>query len=87
MIKTKEASANEIRDFIKQKNRNVLYYGIYTYPQRPTENGKYRGKTPILEQAMGVVEAYHQKGIELFIKCFTDDGRYINLLYDGKEWF
>ena len=87
MIKANEKIADEIRDSIKQKKCNVLYYGIYTYPQRPTENGKYRGKTPILEQAMGVVEAYHQKGIELFIKCFTDDGRFIYLLYDGKEWF
>ena len=87
MIKANEKIAMKLEIQSNKKNRNVLYYGIYTYPQRPTENGKYRGKTPILEQAMGVVEAYRQKGIELFIKCFTDDGRFIYLLYDGKEWF
>ena len=39
MIKANEKIADEIRDSFKQKNRNVLNYGIYTYPQRPTENG------------------------------------------------
>ena len=29
----------------------ILYYEIYECPQCPTDNGKYFGKTPILEQA------------------------------------
>jgi hypothetical protein len=58
----------------------VIRYDIYEYPTIPTENGKYYGSTPILEQAKGVVRKGKEQGKDYFIKAIYDDGDivYIN---------
>lgn len=53
----------------------ILYYEIYECPQCPTDNGKYFGKTPILEQAETVVRNTKEKGQMLFIKAVCSGGR------------
>ena len=53
----------------------ILYYEIYERPQHPTENGKYYGKTPVLEQAETVVRNAKERGQMLFIKAVCSDGK------------
>ena len=53
----------------------ILYYEIYECPQYPTENGKYYGKTPVLEQAEIVVRNAKERGQMLFIKAVCSDGK------------
>ena len=57
----------------------ILYYNIYEEPVNPTANGKYFGKTPILEQAKAIVDNAKKQNKKLFIKAICDDGieRYI----------
>ena len=43
------------------------YYEIYSCPAKPTDNGNYLGKTPVLEQAVGAVELAKKQGQLLFI--------------------
>ncbi len=59
---------------------NIIGYNIYIYPEIPTENGKYYGKNPILEQAENIVTKAREKGVNLFIKVVCSDGkeRYMN---------
>lgn len=52
----------------------ILYYEIYVCPQKPTENGRYYGKTPVLEQAETVVRKAKESGTMLFIKAVCSDG-------------
>ena len=58
----------------------VLYYEIYICPEKPTEYGKYYGKTPLLVQARGVVETARRGGKNLFIKAVYPGGIRITLL-------
>lgn len=53
----------------------ILYYEIYECPQCPTDNGKYFGKTPILEQTETIVRNAKEKGQMLFIKAVCSDGK------------
>ena len=53
----------------------ILYYEIYECPQKSTDNGKYYGKTPILEQAETVVRKAKESGTMLFIKAVCSDGK------------
>lgn len=53
----------------------ILYYEIYECPQCPTENGKYYGKTPVLEQAKAAVRNAKRDGRELFLKAVCSDGK------------
>lgn len=53
----------------------ILYYEIYECSQHPTENGKYYGKTPVLEQAETVVRNANERGQMLFIKAVCSDGK------------
>lgn len=53
----------------------ILYYEIYECPQHPIENGKYYGKTPVLEQAETVVRNAKEHGQMLFIKAVCSDGK------------
>lgn len=53
----------------------ILYYEIYECPQHPIENGKYYGKTPVLEQAEIVVRNAKERGQMLFIKAVCSDGK------------
>lgn len=53
----------------------ILYYEIYECPQHLTENGKYYGKTPVLEQAETVVRNAKECGQMLFIKAVCSDGK------------
>lgn len=57
------------------ENYTVIGYELYEYPQKPTENGKYYGKTPILEQAETVVRKAKESGTQLFIKAVCSDGK------------
>ena len=56
------------------------YYKIYECPQSPTEYGEYIGKTPIIEQAVSVVETAKQKGKSYFIKGVMQDGTEVMIL-------
>lgn len=56
------------------QNYTILYYEIYICPECPTENGKYYGKTPILEQAQTIIKKGKENGLELFIKAVCSDG-------------
>lgn len=56
-------------------NYIILHYEIYDCPQCPTENGKYYGKTPVLEQAEAVVRNAKENRRELFLKAVCSDGK------------
>ena len=53
----------------------ILYYEINKCPQNPTDNGKYYGKTSVLEQAKTVVRKAKESGQMLFIKAVCSDGK------------
>lgn len=53
----------------------ILYYEICEYPQKPTDNGKYYGKTPVLEQAETIIRKAKESGIMLFMKVVCSDGK------------
>lgn len=53
----------------------ILYYEIYYCPVSPTDHGKYYTKTPILEQAEGIIERAKETGESLFIKAVCSDGK------------
>lgn len=57
------------------KNYTVIGYELYEFPQNPTDNGKYYGKTPIYEQAKTVVGKARENGTQLFIKAVCSDGK------------
>ncbi len=56
-------------------NYEIVGYKIYECPQDPRDSGKYRGKTPILDQAKTAVKTAKESGIELFIKAVCSDGK------------
>lgn len=58
-----------------EKKYTILYYEIYICPVSPTDNGKYYGRTPILEQAQTIVKKGKENGIDLFIKAVCSDGK------------
>ena len=53
----------------------ILNYEIYECPHCPTANGKYYGKTPILEQAKSIVRNAKDNGQMLFIMAVCSDGK------------
>ena len=53
----------------------ILSYEIYECPQKPTENGRYYGKTPVLEQAETAIRKAKEKGTMLFLKAVCSDGK------------
>lgn len=53
----------------------IIGYEIYECPHCPTENGRYYGKTSVLEQAETVVKKAKETGRELFIKAVCSDGK------------
>lgn len=53
----------------------ILYYEIYECPQKPTDNGKYYGKTPVLEQAETVIRKARESETMLFLKAVCSDGK------------
>ena len=57
------------------KDYEIFYYEIWIGPDRPDEHGTYYGKTPILEQAEGVMECMREKGISTFLKAACSDGK------------
>lgn len=56
------------------KNYEIVGYEIYEYPKNQTNNGRYYGKTPILEQAETIIRKAKESGIQLFIKAVCNDG-------------
>lgn len=66
----------------EKRNRNllkedyqILGYELYEYPKSPTENGRYYGKTPLLEQAETILKEAKENGLQLFIKAVCSDGK------------
>ena len=57
------------------KNYKIVGYEIYECPKTPTDNGRYYGKTPLLEQAEAIVRNAKESGIQLFIKAVCSDGK------------
>lgn len=58
-----------------KEDYEILCYELYEYPKSPTENGKYYGKTPVLEQAECIVRSAEEAGQRLFIKAVCSDGK------------
>ena len=58
-----------------KEDYEILCYELYEYPKSPTENGKYYGKTPVLEQAECIVRSAEEAGQQLFIKAVCSDGK------------
>lgn len=58
-----------------REDYEILSYELYEYPKSPTENGKYYGKTPVLEQAECIVRNAEEAGQRLFIKAVCSDGK------------
>ncbi len=56
------------------------YYEIWTASDKPTEKGTYYGKTPILEQALGVARAI---GGNLY--GITADGHHVYIWFDVTD--
>ena len=61
-------------------NYTIMCYTIWFEPINPQSNGTYYGKTPILEQAQGVVKALRKEGQGAFLKAICSDGmeRYVD---------
>ena len=55
--------------------KNYSYFELYEVPKKPNERGNYYGKTPILNQALDVIENAKKHGKTLFIKGVTADGQ------------
>lgn len=49
-------------------------YAIYECPKRPTEQGTYIGKTPLIEQAIAACENAAKEGKSYLIKGIQADG-------------
>lgn len=49
-------------------------YEVYECPMKPTEYGKYIGKTPIYEQALNACRNAKEHGKSYFIKGIKSDG-------------
>lgn len=49
-------------------------YEVYECPEKPTEYGKYVGKTPLIEQALKACENAETTGKSYFIKGVRADG-------------
>lgn len=58
----------------KYKTEPYIYYKIYECPTKPTETGKYIGRTPILEQAFCAVHLAAEHGESYFVKGVKPDG-------------
>lgn len=58
-----------------REDYEILGYELYEYPASQTENGKYYGKTPVLEQAECIVRNAEEAGQRLFIKAVCSDGK------------
>lgn len=61
-------------------NGTYTHYEIWTASDKPTEDGAYYGKTPILEQAVSVARAI---GGSLY--GITADGQRVMIWYDVTD--
>lgn len=61
-------------------NNKYVSYEIYKTPDKPTEHGKYIGKTPILEQAQVAVENAKAEGKSYFIMGVNERGEKVLFL-------
>ena len=52
----------------------VLNYEVYRGPDRPQDDGKYIGRTPIKEQALNAVKKAKEQGLVYYIKAWCSDG-------------
>ncbi len=57
-----------------KKKYEITGYKVYECPKSPTEKGLYYGKTPILEQAEGIIKRAKESGKHLFLKAVCSDG-------------
>lgn len=62
------------RNLLKEDHQ-ILGYELYEYPKSPTENGRYYGKTLLLEQAETILTEAKENGLQLFIKAVCSDGK------------
>lgn len=60
-------------------NNKCIEYHVYLNPEKPTENGIYFGKTPIIEQAEAARDRLISAGKPAHIKQVNNDGSYIYL--------
>ena len=71
----------EISDeIIKEAQSKYKGFAIYECPEKPTEYGKYIGKTPLYEQAVTTCENAKKQGKSYFIKGIKEDGTEIVIL-------
>ena len=64
----------------EEQRTKYAYYKVYEGAKSLTENGKYIGKTPIFEQAVGAVEKAREEGKIYFIKAVDNSGKEYTLL-------
>lgn len=57
-----------------------ISYEIYECPTKPTEQGKYIGKTPIYEQAINVLRIAKENGKSYFLKGIKADNTKVLLI-------
>lgn len=60
--------------------KKYIGFNIYECPKKPTEKGKYIGKTPIYAQAKRVCENAKRNGKSYFIKGVDTNGNETILL-------
>lgn len=73
-LETVLINEKRIRERFKEEYQ-VLGYELYEYPKSPTENGRYYGKTLLLEQAETILKEAKENGLQLFIKAVCSDGK------------
>ena len=54
----------------------MILYEVYEGPKKPTEEGKYIGRTPILSQAEIALKHLKEKDKDGFIKVRYEDGSF-----------
>lgn len=58
-----------------KEDYQILGYELYEYSKSPMDNGRFYGKTPLIEQAETIVRNANENGMKLFIKAVCSDGK------------
>lgn len=53
----------------------ILYYELYEFSVSPTSEGRYFGRTPVLEQAETAVRKAKESGMQIYVMAVCSDGK------------
>lgn len=73
-LETVLVNERRIRNRFKE-DYEILYYELYAYPVSPTAEGRYCGRTPVLEQAETAVRKAKESGMQLYVMAVCSDGK------------